>query len=59
MLQGPPHLINSLHGEVEGHELKDRPQVVEGSSYCESGKAHLSDWCVWGTKVKRLFVGAD
>merc|ERR1719180_159802 len=40
------HLINSLHGEVEGHELKDRSQVVEGSSNSKPREAHLSDWGV-------------
>ena len=46
LLQGPAHLVNSLHGEVEGHELKDWPQVVEGSSDCKPREAHLSDWGV-------------
>ena len=49
------NLINSLHGEVEGHELENRPQVVEGCSHSKAGEAHLGDRCVcdnWRDKKK-------
>ena len=35
-------LIYGLHGEVESHELNDRPQTVEGRSHSHARKTHLS-----------------
>ena len=36
-------LVDRLHGEVEGHELDDRPQPGEGGADAEPGKAVLGD----------------
>ena len=38
-----PHMVNGLHREVEGHELADRPQPVEGGADGQASEAHLGD----------------
>ena len=38
-----PHLIDGLHGEVECHELYDRPESGEGGSHADAGKTHFRD----------------
>ena len=40
---GIDDLVNRLHGEVEGHELDDRPQPGKAGADAEPGKALLGD----------------
>ena len=42
-MQARRHLVDGLHREVEGHELADRPQAVEGGADGQASKAHLGD----------------
>jgi hypothetical protein len=38
-----------LHTKVEGHKLADRAQTMQSSTYCQTSKARLCDWCVDNT----------
>ena len=48
------NLINSLHGEVEGHELEDGAEAVECGAHGEPGEAHLCDGGVYHALVAVL-----
>ena len=43
---GVDHLVDGLHREVEGHELENGAEAVEGSAHSKSREAHLSDGSV-------------
>ena len=53
------YLVNGLHGEVECHELDDRPQSVEGRPNAETGEAQFGDWGVNHTLVSILLPQAS
>lgn len=40
---GVDDLVDGLHGEVEGHELEDGPEVVEGRPHRQPCEPHLRD----------------
>src|SRR3546814_3943624 len=40
---GVDELVHRLHGEIEGHELDDRPQTAEGGTDAKPGEAVLGN----------------
>src|SRR3546814_9031724 len=40
---GVDELVHRLHGEIEGHELDDRPQTAEGGTDAKPGEAVRSE----------------
>ena len=51
-------MVDRLHGEVEGHELDDRLQPVEGGADAETGEAVLGDRSVDDAAVAELLQQA-
>jgi hypothetical protein len=48
------HVIDGLHGKVEGHELADGSQTGHGGADGDTGKASLCDGCVDHTVTAEL-----
>src|SRR5690625_7489975 len=51
---GIDHCIERQHGEVEGHDLDDRAQSVEGCANAEADKTELCDGGVDDALVAEL-----
>lgn len=45
------YVIDSLHGEIECHELANWSQTSECGTNSNTSKAHLRDWCIDDTLV--------
>src|SRR5690606_10033765 len=51
-------LVERDEGEVERHELDNRPEPLERSTNSDSGKACFGDWCIDHTLRPELFEHA-